>query len=78
MEDMTTVGTCPRCGHPVHWKWSGNSAHTSRPCDCCGYRGFIVLRRIRAATAREHVKWMHERAMRDWRREHPRGRDGSR
>lgn len=64
--DTKTVGVCPRCGHPVHWAWSGNSAKTRRECACCGYRGFVILRQLEPDQARETVRAMHEHAMRDW------------
>lgn len=64
--ESKTVGVCPRCGHPVHWMWAGNSAKTRRECPCCGYRGFVILRTLDAQDARELVTAMHERAVRDW------------
>lgn len=67
--DSKTVGVCPRCGHPVHWMWAGNSAKTRKECGCCGYRGFAILRKLDADGARDTVRAMHEWAVRDWKQE---------
>ncbi|KFI44497.1 hypothetical protein BBIA_2405 [Bifidobacterium biavatii DSM 23969] len=66
MGKWASVAVCPRCGHPVHWRWHGNSIKTSQPCDCCGWGGTVTMLRIPAKTARAELRRMHETALRDW------------
>lgn len=35
-------------------------------CPRCGYRGFVILRKLDADRARDTVRAMHEWAVRDW------------
>lgn len=44
----------------------GQQRQTRKECGCCGYRGFVILRKLDADGARDTVRAMHEWAVRDW------------